>query len=129
MFSNFLNSLRATTSNDAEETKRRHPRRGNDRCVVVIQGQTFPVENWSFGGLLLGTDERLFETAQVVAITLKFKLRNTILDVPLRGRVVRKTNGKVAVEFESLDKTIIRAFQQVLDDANASEFATSQMQA
>ncbi len=127
MFSTFLNSLRATTSNDATETQRRYPRRGNDRCVVVIHGQTFPVENWSFGGVLLGADERLFGTAQDIDITLKFKLRNTILDVPHRGRVIRKTNGKVAIEFESLDKAIRRAFQQVLDDANASEFATSQI--
>lgn len=127
MFSNFLASLRATTSNDAAETQRRYPRRGNDRCVVVIHGQTFPVENWSFGGVLLAADERLFGTAQDIDITLKFKLRNTILDVSHRGRVIRKTNGKVAVEFESVDKTIRRAFQQVLDDANASEFATSQI--
>lgn len=127
MFSTFLNSLRATTSNDVTETQRRFPRRNNDRCVVVIHGQTFPVENWSFGGVLLGADERLFGTAQDIDITLKFKLRNTILDVPHRGRVIRKTNGKVAIEFESLDKTIRRAFQQVLDDSNASEFATSQI--
>lgn len=127
MFSSFLASLRATTSNDSTETQRRHPRRGNDRCVVVIHGQTFPVENWSFGGVLLGADERLFGTTQDIDITLKFKLRNAILDVPHRGRVVRKTNGKVAIEFEALDKTIRRAFQQVLDDANASEFATSQI--
>jgi hypothetical protein len=127
MFSSFLASLRATTSNDSTETQRRHPRRGNDRCVVVIHGQTFPVENWSFGGVLLGADERLFGTTQDIGITLKFKLRNTILDVPHRGRVIRKTNGKVAIEFEALDKTIRRAFQQVLDDANASDFATSQI--
>jgi len=127
MFSNFLASLRATTSNDATETQRRYPRRGNDRCVVVIHGQTFPVENWSFGGVLLAADERLFGTTQDIEVTLKFKLRNTILDVPHRGRVIRKTNGKIAIEFESLDKTIRRAFQQVLDDANASEFATSQI--
>jgi hypothetical protein len=127
MFSSFLASLRATTSNDSSETQRRHPRRGNDRCVVVIHGQTFPVENWSFGGVLLGADERLFGTTQDIDITLKFKLHNAILDVPHRGRVVRKTNGKVAIEFEALDKTIRRAFQQVLDDANASEFASSQI--
>lgn len=127
MFSSFLAGLRATTSNDSTETQRRYPRRGNDRCVVVIHGQTFPVENWSFGGVLLGADERLFGTTQDIDVTLKFKLRNTILDVPLRGRVVRKISGKIAVQFEPLDKTIRRAFQQVLDDANASDFATSQI--
>lgn len=127
MFSNFLASLRANTSNDASETQRRYPRRANDRCVVVIHGQTFPVENWSFGGLLLNADERLFGAGQDIEVTLKFKLRNTILDVTHRGHVVRKNAGKVAIEFETITQTLRRALQQVIDDAVASEFATSQV--
>lgn len=126
MFSNFLASLRSVTSNDIDETRRRSPRRGSDRCVAMVCGQTFPVENWSFGGVLISADERLFGTGQDIDITLKFKLRNTIIDVSHRGHVVRKSNGKVALEFEPLEKTIRRGFQQVIDDAVASEFATSQ---
>lgn len=126
MFNNFLASLRTTPATPVPETQRRYPRRGNDRCVVVIHGQTFPVENWSFGGVLLAADERLFGTKQDIEITLKFKLRNTIIDVTVHGHVVRKVTGRVAIEFEPLNKTIRRTFQQVLDDAVASEFATSQ---
>ncbi|MBI2233981.1 MAG: PilZ domain-containing protein [Micavibrio aeruginosavorus] len=126
MFSNFLAGLRSVTSNDTDETRRRSPRRGSDRCVAMVYGQTFPVENWSFGGVLLAADERLFGTGQDIDITLKFKLRNTIIDVSHRGHVVRKNNAKVAIEFEPLEKTIRRGFQQVIDDAVASEFATSQ---
>jgi hypothetical protein len=127
MLSTFLAALRAHTSNDYPETQRRHPRRDSDRCVAVIHGQAFPVENWSFGGLLLGADERLFSPNQTIDITMKFKLRNTIIDVNHRAKILRKVPGKVALEFEPLGKTISRAFQQVLDDAVASEFATSQI--
>lgn len=127
MFSNFLAGLRSATSNDADETRRSSPRRGADRCVAVVCGQTFPVENWSFGGLLLSADERLFGAGQEIEIGLKFKLRNTIVDVAHRGQVVRKSPSKVAIRFEPLEKTIRRAFQQVIDDAVASEFATSQI--
>ena len=127
MFTNFLSGLRATTSNDASETRRRYPRRMTDRCVAIIHGQTFPVENWSFGGILLNADDRMFGSAQDIEISLKFKLRNTIADVTHRGHVVRKSNGKVAISFEPLSKTIRRIFQQVIDDAVATEFATSQI--
>lgn len=127
MFSTFLAGLRANTSNDASETQRRYPRRANDRCVVVIHGQTFPVENWSFGGVLLSADDRLFGINQTIDVALKFKLRNTIIDVGHRANIIRKANGKVALEFEPLSKSILRGFQQVIDDAVASEFATSQI--
>lgn len=127
MFSTFLAGLRSGISNDAPETNRRYPRRINDRCVVVVCGHTFPVENWSFGGVLLNGDERLFGIHQDIDVVLKFKLRNTIIDIPHRGYVIRKNNGKIAIEFEPLSKTISRSFQQVIDDAVASEFATSQI--
>lgn len=126
MFSKFLTGLRANVTNDDAETRRATPRRGTDRCVATIYGHTFPVENWSFGGVLLNADERLFGAGQDIEIGLKFKLRNTIIDIAHRGHVVRKNTGKVAIRFEPLEKTIRRAFQQVIDDAVASEFANSQ---
>ena len=114
------------SSNDKDATRRRHPRRKSDRCVAVICGQTFPVEDWSPGGLQIAADDRLFSMGQDIDFTVKFKLRNTILDVNHRGRVVRKTNQKVAFEFEALPQAIRRAFQQVIDDQVAREFANSQ---
>ncbi|MDB5490895.1 MAG: pilZ domain protein [Micavibrio sp.] len=126
MFNNFLASLRSAPVIEATETQRRFPRRVADRCVAVVHGQTFPVQNWSFGGVLLAVDERLFGSNQDIETTLKFKLRNTIVDVNVRGHVVRKSAGQVAIAFEPLGKAIRRTFQQVIDDAVASEFATSQ---
>ena len=126
MIQTFLTSLRATTSNDRSQTRRRHIRRETDRCVAVIGGHTFPVENWSSGGVLVAGDDRLFSIGQTVHVTLKFKLRNAILDVPLDAQVVRKNAAKVAMAFEPLTSVIRRAFTQVVDDAVAREFANSQ---
>ncbi len=127
MLQTLLSSLEAGTSNDAQATKRRHPRRDVDRCVAAIHGRTFPVENWSLGGLLLAADERLFGKEQDIDLTVKFKLRNNIVDVSHRGTVVRKNNGKVAIRFEPLSQTITRQFQQVIDDYVAGSFADSQV--
>ncbi len=127
MLQTLLSSLKSTTSNDATSTKRRHPRRTDDRCVVVIYGQTFPIENWSAGGLQLVADDRMFGTNQHIEFTLKFKLRNTIIDIKHYGHIVRKGHERVAVQFEPLTQTIRRYFQQVIDDHNAGEFANSQV--
>jgi hypothetical protein len=127
MFENFLSSLKTTTSNDSDASRRRQPRREVDRCVAVIHGRTFPIENWSMGGVLISADERLFGVGRDMEFTLKFKLRNALIDVPLHGEIVRKTRGKVAVRFEPLSTTIKRSFQQVVDDYAARQFANSQV--
>lgn len=126
MLQTLLSSLKSHSSNDKNLSRRRHPRRKSDRCVAVICGQAFPVEDWSPGGLLISADERLFGIGKDLEVTVKFKLRNTILDINHRGRVVRKGNYKVALEFEPLPQAIRRAFHQVVDDCVAREFANSQ---
>lgn len=125
MLQNLLSSLRVSTSNDSILSRRTHPRRGSDRCVVVIYGQTYPVVNWSLGGVLISADERLFGEGQEVPFTLKFRLRDVILDVDHRGHVVRKGSWSTAIRFEPLTLSIRRAFRQVVDEALASEFADS----
>ncbi|AGH98559.1 PilZ domain-containing protein [Micavibrio aeruginosavorus] len=127
MLNILLAGLRANGSNDAAETRRRYPRRHVDRCVASVNGSIFPIENWSFGGLQIMADERLFGIGQSVDMVLKFKLRNTIVDIDVRGTVIRKTADHVGVEFEPLSHTIRRAFQQVIDDHVAAEFANSQI--
>ena len=126
-----LNGLRTflhkSASNDADLTRRRYPRRETDRCVLLIEGRAFPVENWSFGGALFAGDDRVFSTDENVTITLKFRLNSGLLEVPQKGRVVRKGNQKIAVRFESITRTVARNLQQVIDDAVAREFAQSQV--
>ena len=129
MLQTFISALRANASNDAllTHTRRRHARREQDRCIALAYGQSFPVENWSQGGVLLNGDDRLFGKGQDIEITLKFKLRNMIMDIDLRGRVVRKGAGKVAVQFAPAGRAVRRSFQRVIDDCIAAEFAQSQM--
>lgn len=129
MLQTFLSTLRANASNDmlSTATRRRHARRDQDRCIALLRGQSFPVENWSQGGVLLGGDDRLFSPGQELELTLKFKLRNMIMDVDLRGQVVRRNSGRVAIQFAPLSRAIRRCFQQVVDDCIAREFANSQI--
>lgn len=127
MLYSLLANLRSSGADKNETPSRRqHARRECDRCVAVIHGQTFPVQDWSPGGVQITGDERLFSMGREIDMTLKFKLRNHIVDVPLRGTVIRKGNARVAVMFEPLTQAIRRNFQQVIDDYVAREFANSQ---
>lgn len=127
MLHSFFSSILSHASNDTpQSTRRRHVRRESDRCICQIMGGTFPVENWSFGGILLAADERMFSAGQNIEMTLKFKLRSTIVDISVHGAVVRKSPGRIGIQFEPLTQTIRRNFQQVVDDHVAGEFANSQ---
>ncbi len=122
MLQNFLSVLRAQTSNDKTPSRRRHPRRECDRCVAVIHGQTFPVQDWSLGGVQISGDERLFSVGRDIDVTLKFKLRGNIIDVPVAASIVRKGNARISMAFQPLTQNIRRSFQQVIDDYVAREF-------
>ena len=113
---------------DSVVQRRRHERRAADKCIAILAGKPVPVENWSVGGVLMDGDDRLFSVGQTVEVTLKFKLRNVILDVTHHGRVVRKASQKIAVAFGPIGLGTRRAFQHVIDDAVAAAFADSQTQ-
>ena len=126
MFGRLFASLKAENNNEPESARRRYARRECDTCVSIINGKTYPVENWSLGGVLVSADEREFGVDEDVQVTMKFKLRDDVLDVPHAGRVVRKAQNKIALEFKPLSKQIRGNFQNVVDDFVASQFAASQ---
>ena len=115
-------------SNDPgeDDTRRKSPRREYDNCISVINGKAYPVHNWSDGGMLVQADERLFTQGAPVEITMKFRLTGKIVDIPHRGRVVRKTRDRLAIQFEPLTRDITKKFKQVVDDYVTREFAESQ---
>lgn len=115
-----------TASNDYADSRRRTPRRSADNCISIIDGKAYPVHNWSDGGLLIHADDRLFSMAAPVEVTMKFRLNGQILDIPHRGKVVRKSRSGVAVQFEPLTHEIARKFKQVVDDFVTREFMESQ---
>jgi hypothetical protein len=127
MFGTLLSNLKNQHGNDQIITKRRSPRRTSDKCISVINGRTYPVENWSLGGLLIAADSRPFAVDNQIDVTMRFKLRNDIVDVPHKARVVRKARDRVAFEFLPLTEQINKSFQNVIDDFVAGQFADSQL--
>lgn len=126
MFGKLFSSLKNAGDTPSAQVRRRFSRRDCDKCVTVIGGKTYPVENWSLGGLLIHGDSRPFGIDNEIGVTMKFKLRDDIIDVPHKARVVRKSQDKVAFEFLPLTDQIHRSFQNVVDDHVAAQFADSQ---
>ncbi len=114
-------------SNDTQDdTRRKSPRRSADNCVSMINGKAYPVHNWSDGGMLVHADDRLFSLNAPVEVTMKFRLTGKIVDIPHRGRVVRKMRDRLAIQFEPISREISQKFKQVVDDFVTREFAESQ---
>lgn len=127
MFETIISTLQLQGDEPRGKSKRRFERREIDRCVSVIAGKTYPVENWSQGGLLIYGDSRPFAMDSECEVTLKFKLRDEVMDLPHRARVVRKSKDHIAFEFEPLTRQIKKGFQSVIDDFMAAQFADSQL--
>jgi len=126
MFSKVVSSPGMEDRNDLIQRNRQHARRSDDRCVSIINGQMHPVENWSNGGMLIAADERLFALDQECTFTLKFKLRDEIMEIDHKAKVTRKVPGKIALEYLALSKDVQAKFQQVVDDYVSQRFAESQ---
>lgn len=126
MLSAILKKMRSTVSNDDADNRRASPRRVMDQCVGVVDGKTFPIVDWSNGGVLLTGDGKTIGLEDAKDITLKFKLSDQVMAVKHRGRVIRKTKDKFAIRFEPLTRDITHQFQQVIDDYVTREFAGSQ---
>ncbi len=121
-----------TGQTEPEETggnkaRRLHRRRDVDQCVSVVDGKDYPVHNWSQGGALIFGDSRPFAMNNEVDVTLKFRIRDEIVDVPHKARVVRKSFDKVGLKFLPLTRQVKRVFQSVIDDYMTAEFAESQL--
>ncbi len=113
-------------NHDSAAQKRRSERRESDQCVAEINGKTFPVMNWSKGGALIFTDDRLFAENDNIAITMKFHIQDRIIPILNNATVLRKSNNRIAIEFIEADEETRQNFQQVIDDITTREFADSQ---
>lgn len=108
------------------QNKRAYDRRSADRCISEVDGQNYPVQDWSMGGLRVFGDFRTYQLGQELPVTLKFKLRDQIVAVKHAAKIVRKTADTIGLQFQPLTKDIRTRLQQVVDDLNANEFAESQ---
>lgn len=127
MLANILSSFKGGTDSKTKPSRRRHSRRSCDKCVTIIDGKMYPVIDWSIGGLQISGDERVFGVKQEVDVTMKFQLRDDILEIPHKANVVRKNKGRVAFQFAPLSKETRAKLQSVVDDYIAREFVESQM--
>ncbi len=109
------------------KTRRLHRRRDADRCVTAIRGKDYPIMNWSPGGLLVFGDGRPFALNDEVDITLKFRIRDSVVNVPHKAKIIRKAYDKVALKFFPLSQQVKKLFQSVIDDHIAAAFAESQL--
>ncbi len=126
MLNRMFSALKIGPVNDSVRSQRKHERRACDKCVATVSGQNVPVVDWSPGGTLLAADDRMFSVGQNIPVTLKFRLQNEILNIPHIGNIIRKSAGKIAVQFEPLPQAVRYGFQRVIDDYTAREFADSQ---
>ncbi len=126
MIAKFLKSLNGRASNDDVDSRRIHERRDVDNCIGMIDGQLYPIKNWSNGGVLITADAKNFSVNETKDVTLKFKLSNRIVDVAHRGRVLRKNDGQVVIEFAPLTERVSYKFKQIVDDFVTQEFMHSQ---
>ena len=127
MFGDLFKTLKAENNNADYNHNRRHERRDRDQCAATVNGQLFPIQNWSMGGALIGADERLFNLQEDVDVTLKFRLGQRVKEISVPAHVARVSRGRVALQFEGLNNSSKRKFQDIISDCITDQFAESQM--
>lgn len=108
-------------------SRRTHPRRSCDQCIGFIDGKAHPILDWSPGGVKVFGDPRPLGVGQEMDVEMKFHLRDHLVHVKHRAKVVRKMAESYSLQFEPLTGDIRKTFQNVIDDFNAREFAGSQV--
>lgn len=127
MIKKWIENLTFTASNDDQDIRRKHMRRESDTAVATIDGKTYPIDNWSEGGVLLCADDKEFGVKDAVHIQLKFKLSDRLIEIEQFGTVLRKNFGRIAVQFSDLSDNSSAQFKNIIADAVTQEFAATQM--
>lgn len=127
MLGTLLSSVKAGNDlKNYENSRRKHTRREKDQCISMVGSKPYPVIDWSQGGLQIMGDERRFGLNEEHDVILKFKLSNSIVEIPHIAKVVRKSRDRVAFQFAPLTKKMKDDFAHIIDDFTAREFADSQ---
>lgn len=126
MFDKIFTGMKNTVGNDLHSSKtleehegyskRKYTRRICDTCASTVNGQSFPIVDWSLGGMQVSGDVRTFSLDDEVDITLKFKLSDDVLNIPHKAKIVRKSNEKLGLQFTPLTKSVRDDLQNVVDD-------------
>jgi len=127
MFDKLINSLKFTISNDDQDTRRSHQRHDGMRCVAIIDGVTYPIKNWSKGGIMIMGDDRTFGVYDAKDFTLRFKMNNDVIDIEHKGHILRKGRENFILQFAPITQNLDRQFNSILNDFAAQEFMQSQV--
>ncbi len=95
----------------------------------MIAGRTFPVEDWSQGGLLIGAnnnDSGQLAIGDTFSFVLKFKLPHDTVSIEHKGRVIRTSRQGIAAEFAPMTQAVKRQFGRVIDSVHTLNFSESQ---
>lgn len=114
--------------NGETDLRRQHIRHAGTQAEVSLNGKTFGVRDWSFGGVFFETqpDARLF-AGDRIELNLKFRLPHEIVDIRQIGQIVRTTRGGAAAAFPALSADVRRQFERVIDSLHLQGFVESQV--
>lgn len=115
-----VETLANARNDNVDVQRRRYQRRSTDTCLIQINGQPYPVHDWSLSGVLFEADARTFEKGTQIPMTLKFRLGDSIADVEVSGQVVRKNNRYVATQFDPLSSQAQQTLHRVIDESATS---------
>jgi len=97
-----------------------------NKSSCLISGQSYPILDWSMGGIQIDVSNFPYKLQDRIDLILKFELSISILDIPCRAKVVRKNSNHVGLKFEATSKHRREELFRVVDYNVANEFALSQ---
>jgi len=109
---------------ESDSSQNRAVRRSGGQSTVFVNGQEFPIENWSQSGLLFAANsDEPFKVGENIDVLIKFNLPYNILNIKHTGCVVRKDQtGEIAAQFQPMSSDIKRKFDRVIDSIIAEGF-------
>ena len=94
--------------------------------VCIIDSPIYPIVDWSMGGVQIVADPRMFSQNQELELILKFKLQDSIVEIPCKGEIVSKATDRLGIKLEPLNQEARQLSMKVLDSCVVNEFANSQ---
>ena len=127
MKNNFARTYQGTKINNFSDNRRSGYRWVDNTCICFINNKSYPVIDWSMGGVQIAAVNFPFSINHRLGITLKFKLNDSVLEIDCRAEIIRKASDRIAFKFEPIAKNSRQDFFRVIDFNVANEFSASQM--
>lgn len=123
MWNALLRRSGGPANSDNQTSRRRHERRETDLCMARLNDTTYPVRDWSFGGLQIEADGRSFPLGHVFDVVLSVKASDRIWDIQHTASVIRRTGEQVALQFDPLPGHVRIQMENVLRKVQQTRFS------